>query len=130
RAAMSASLETRAPFLDHRIVEFASGLPLSQKIERGSGKILLRRLLKRFLPGALIRPEKRGFTAPVGEWVRGPLRDWAEDLLDERRLRDDGYLDVASVRAMWRQHVDGVHDWRQPVWDVLMFQAWLATQSS
>ena len=128
RASMSASLETRAPFLDHRIVEFAWRIPHAFKISGSLGKVVLRQLLERSLPKELIRPDKRGFTVPVGDWVRGPLREWAESQLDERRLRTEGHLDPARVRRMWAQHLDGVHDWRQGIWDVLMFQAWLEVQ--
>lgn len=128
RASMSASLETRAPFLDHRIVEFAWRIPHALKISGSVGKVVLRQLLGRAVPTELIRPDKRGFTVPVGDWVKGPLRQWAESLLDERRLRTEGYLDPTRVRRMWGQHLDGAHDSRHGIWDVLMFQAWLEAQ--
>ena len=128
RASMSASLETRAPFLDHRIVEFAWRIPHALKISGAVGKVVLRQLLGRLVPAELIRPDKRGFTVPVGDWVKGPLREWAESLLDERRLKTEGYLDSARVRRMWAQHLDGAHDFRHGIWDLLMFQAWLEAQ--
>ena len=126
RAAMAVSLETRAPFLDHRVVELAWRLPLGMKMRHGQGKWALRQVLYRFVPPALIERPKAGFALPVGQWLRGPLRDWAEDLLDEGRLRRAGYLDPHPIRQVWRQHLSGRRDWTARLWTVLMFESWLA----
>ena len=126
RAAMANSLETRAPFLDHHVVEFASSLPLSLKLRNGQGKWLLRQLLYRHVPQALVDRPKKGFSVPLGAWLRGPLREWAEDLLAEPRLRADGYFDAAAVRRVWSDHLQGKSDQALKLWSVLMFQAWQA----
>ena len=126
RAAMSVSLETRVPLLDHRVVEFAWRLPLAMKVRNGASKWLLKQLLRKYLPDALIERPKMGFGIPVSEWIRGPLRDWAEDLLDESRLRRDGILDPRRVRERWLRHVQGVSAEGDGVWQLLMFQSWLA----
>jgi asparagine synthase (glutamine-hydrolysing) len=124
RAAMAASLETRVPLLDHRIVEFALRLPLHQKVRDGRGKWVLRQLLDRYVPRALVDRPKKGFGIPIHEWLRGPLRSWADDLLAEERLRRAGLIDPAPVRALWRQHLEGRSDWGYRLWPVLMFEAW------
>ncbi|MCK4709402.1 MAG: asparagine synthase (glutamine-hydrolyzing) [Gammaproteobacteria bacterium] len=129
RAAMGVSLETRVPFLDHRVVEYAWQLPLSMKIKEGQGKWLLRQLLYKHVPKELIERPKQGFAIPLAEWLRGPLRDWAEALLDEPRLKQEGYFDPESVRHKWRQHLSGKGNWQHHLWSVLMFQAWLEMQS-
>jgi asparagine synthase (glutamine-hydrolysing) len=126
RAAMSVSLETRAPFLDPRVVEFAWRLPLSQKIRGGQGKWLLRQLLYRHVPRHLVERPKMGFAIPVAAWLRGPLRDWAEGLLDERRLKAEGYFHPGPIRRRWREHLEGRRNRAGELWSVLMFQAWLA----
>jgi asparagine synthase (glutamine-hydrolysing) len=125
RAAMGVSLETRIPLLDHRVVEFAWSLPLSMKIREGETKWLLRQVLYRHVPRELIERPKMGFGIPMGEWLRGPLRDWADALLDEERIRRDGFFDPAPIRERWRQHLRGEHNWQYPLWCVLMFNAWL-----
>ena len=125
RAAMGVSLETRAPFLDHRVAELAWELPLNMKIRGGTGKWVLRQLLYKYVPRELIERPKAGFAIPVGQWLRGPLRNWAEALLDEKRLKAEGYLDPVPVLETWRQHLSGRHDWTDRLWAVLMFQAWL-----
>jgi len=125
RAAMGISLETRVPFLDHRVPELAWRLPLNMKIRDGKGKWLLRKVLDRYVPSSLIERPKAGFGIPVGQWLRGPLREWAEILIDKKRLEQEGYLNPEPVLEMWRQHQSGCYDWTARLWAVLMFQAWL-----
>ena len=125
RAAMGASLETRVPFLDHRVVELAWRLPLDMKIRGGQGKWVLRQVLYKYIPRELIERPKVGFAIPVGQWLRGPLRDWAEALIDERRLAAEGYLNPLLITTIWKQHLSGRYNWTARLWTVLMFQAWL-----
>lgn len=130
RAAMAVSLETRVPFLDPRIAEFAWSLPLAMKYQPGKGKLILRDLLYKYVPRRLIERPKHGFSVPVGEWLRGPLRDWAEALLDKGRLQREGFFDPAQIRQKWSEHLAARHSWQHHLWDVLMFQAWLERNSS
>lgn len=130
RAAMAVSLETRVPLLDHRIVEFAWQLPLAIKTHGGSSKWPLREVLYRHVPRELIERPKTGFGVPVGEWLRGPLRDWAEHLLDPSRLEADGYLHAAPVREVWQRHLSGRTNQQYELWSVLMFQAWREAQAA
>lgn len=124
RAAMAHSLEGRVPFLDHRVAEYAARIPIDQKIQGGTGKVILREVLYEELPRALFERPKAGFGIPVGEWLRGPLRDWAEALLSPQALGADGLLDPAPIRARWQRHLAGREDATQALWSVLMFQAW------
>jgi len=125
RAAMASSLETRVPFLDHRVVEFAWRLPMHMKIRAGEGKWLPRRLLERHVPRALFDRPKMGFGVPLDAWLRGPLRDWAETLLDESLLGQQGFFEPGPVRRMWKQHLGGSRNRQYHLWTILMFQAWL-----
>lgn len=128
RAAMACSLETRVPFLDHRVAELAWRMPMSMKIRGHVGKWALRQVLYKYVPRELIDRPKAGFAIPIGQWLRGPLRDWAEALLDENRLRAEDYFHPAPIRQKWVEHSQGVRDHTASLWAVLMFQAWLQDQ--
>jgi len=125
RAAMAVSLETRVPLLDHRVFEFAQRLPLRYKLRDGQGKWLLRQLLYRHVPRQLVDRPKKGFGVPLGAWLRGPLKDWGQALLDPARLRAQGLFHAEPVARKWREHQSGRRDWSTHLWGVLMAQAWL-----
>lgn len=130
RASMSASLEARVPLLDHRIVEFAWSLPARMKIRNGTTKWLLKQVLYRHLPANLFERPKKGFSVPIGEWLRGPLREWAEDLLSEQSLSSSGLIFAQPVREKWAEHQSGHRNWQYFLWNVLMFQAWYRDQEN
>ena len=130
RAAMANSLETRVPMLDHRVVEFAWTLPLEYKIRNGVGKWPLRQVLDRYVPRELIDRPKMGFAIPLEEWLRGPLREWAEELLDENRLVREGFFHPQPIRQMLKEHTSGSQNWQERLWPILMFELWLDEQGA
>ncbi|MCI5222202.1 MAG: asparagine synthetase B, partial [Candidatus Electrothrix sp. AR4] len=129
RAAMGVSLETRVPFLDHRVAELAWRIPFHMKIRNGRGKWALRRILYKYVPQELIERPKQGFSVPLGGWLLGPLREWAENLLAPSRLSAEGYFRPEPIQRKWREHVRGERNWEHSLWSILMFQAWLEAQS-
>ncbi len=128
RAAMNVSLETRVPYLDHKLVEFIMGLPLRMKIHNGSSKWILRKVLYRHVPQQLMDRPKMGFAVPVGDWIRGSMREWAEELIDKKRIEEEGYFNAQRVGEMWEQHLSGKYNRTHELWNILMFQAWFSNQ--
>ena len=124
RATMAVGLESRAPFLDHRVVELADRLPISMLVRGRQTKWILRQMLARYIPASLFGGPKQGFGAPIGTWLRGPLRDWAEDLLSPSALAADDMLAAGPIRELWQEHLSGAQNWQYRLWVVLMFQAW------
>lgn len=125
RAAMGNSLETRMPFLDYRVIDFAWSLPQSMKLRYGQTKWVLRQILYRHVPKALIERPKMGFGVPIDAWLRGPLRDWAESLLNSTRIKNEGFFNSSLILQKWTEHLNGKHNWQNHLWNVLMFQSWL-----
>lgn len=126
RAAMGVSLETRVPFLDHRLIEFAWKIPLSMKIQHGKGKKLIRNILQNYVPPELTERPKTGFAIPLGQWLRGPLNDWASQLLNKKRIETEEYLRSERIEKMWFEHLSGRKNWSFHLWSLLMFQQWLS----
>jgi asparagine synthase (glutamine-hydrolysing) len=124
RASMAVSLEVRVPLLDHRVVEYAWGLPADVLIAHGETKRPLRAVLRRYVPDKLFDRPKMGFGVPIGEWLRGPLRAWAEELIAPRLVAEQGLFDAAVLRARWDEHMSGRRNWQHALWTVLQFQAW------
>jgi asparagine synthase (glutamine-hydrolysing) len=125
RASMAVGLEARVPLLDHRVVAFALGLRRELKIRAGVSKGLLDQVLYRHVPPELVERPKQGFSVPLAHWLRGPLREWAEELLDLRRLRSQSFFEVQPIRGMWHAHRTGRPDWSTVLWNILMSQSWL-----
>ena len=130
RAAMAVSLETRTPFTDPELMAFAWQMPLKMKMHKGEGKLLLRELLYRYVPKALIERPKAGFAAPIGAWLRGPLQAWAADLLSPATLKEQGFFDAEAVSTMWEMHQSGQRDMEQPLWNLLMFESWFRNRTN
>jgi asparagine synthase (glutamine-hydrolysing) len=125
RASMAVSLESRVPFLDHRVAEVAARIPMSMKLDRSGGKRILRKLLGRHLPAELYERPKSGFSMPIGDWLDGDLREWAEDLLDPRRMAQEGFFNPQVVQRRWQDTLAKRRNGSSSIWAILMFQAWL-----
>ena len=125
RASMAVSLETRLPFMDHRLIEFAWTLPNEYKYKNGRTKWILKEVLNKYIPKKLYDRPKQGFGIPINEWLKGSLREWAEELLNEQKLKEQGYFDAIKIREKWMQHQSGKSNWQHQIWNILMFQSWL-----
>lgn len=128
RASMSVSLETRIPFLNHDLFALAWRLPIEMKVNKSHGKFILKNILSNYVPKKLFDRPKAGFAVPVSQWLRGPLKDWAESLLDEKRIKNDGYFNFQEVMNIWNLHISGSKDMTNELWSILMFQAWLLNE--
>ena len=124
RAAMASSLETRVPFLDHKLIEYIWKIPHNLKFQKSSGKIILKNILNQYVPQNLTERPKMGFGIPIDVWLRGPLRDWAENLLNEKKIKQDNYFNATLIKTKWNDHLSGKRNWQYHLWDILMFQAW------
>ena len=124
RASMGASLEARAPFLDHRVVKFAWSLPMNMIVRAGKSKWIIRKILHKYVPAKLIERPKMGFGIPLDSWLRGPLREWAEGLLDFNQIEREGILNAGLIRSRWAEHLSGKRNWQYCIWNILMFEAW------
>lgn len=129
RAAMGVSLETRVPMLDPRVIAFACSLPMAYKVHQGQTKWVLRQVLQRYVPSSLIDRPKKGFDVPLATWLRGPLKEWAAELLDERRLEKEGLFNAVPILQKWNEHLSGQRDWSRHLWVILMFEAWQNEQA-
>ena len=127
---MSMGLEARVPLLDYRIVEYAAGLPSSLKLSHGETKYPLRKILSKYVPSALIDRPKKGFSIPLGNWLRGPLRDWAESLLSQNALSEDNLFKSEIIRSTWEDHLSGKANFEYKLWGILMFQQWRKSSAS
>ena len=125
RTSMASSIETRVPLLDHKLIEYVWKMPHNLKFRNGQSKWILRQILKKYVPETLTERPKKGFGIPLHSWLRGPLRDWAENLLDEKKLLKEGYFDAKIVREKWDDFILNKKNWHQDLWNILMFQAWL-----
>ena len=121
---MSVSLETRAPFLDHEVFNFAWSLPLSYKLKSGNSKRILKNILYKYVDRSLLERPKMGFGVPVGEWIKGPLLEWTEDLLNTDIIKAEGYFCPNTVQKFWKEHKKGDRNWQNQLWTILMFQSW------
>ena len=128
RAAMSVSLETRVPFLNKEVIALAWKLPLKYKLRDGKGKWILRKILNKYVPRKLVERPKMGFDMPIDSWLKGPLREWVEDLINEKKLKEENLLNPVLVRKKWKEHLDGTSNWQDHLWNVLIFQQWLQNE--
>ena len=128
RASMGVSLEARGPLLDHRVVEYAWQIPIEINFQKGINKRILRKILYKYVPRNLVERPKMGFSIPIEEWLRGPMRDWAENLLSEERLLREVFLNHVPIRQKWKEHLSGKRNWQDSLWSVLIFQGWLENE--